>query len=159
MQSTQALIDELFQEEVNESRQIVVGAREMKFQKTTLRRKQFVVDGRKYVVSITAVGEHSDEPVTLRITIRADFGHRSFCTIRGLRNYERWWNYGYWMKADYSESTARANQISVTPHLIAELIRLAHERGWNPDDCKTNHELQIENSEAKTLITCNQLKY
>lgn len=114
----------------------------------TLRRKRCVVDGRNYVVSITALSR-GDQPIDLRVTIQANFGWRSVCIIRGLKNYGYYRNYGYWQKPDYSE---RRDTVSVTPRLIAELIRWSHRQGWTPECCKSNARLEMDNETAKALV-------
>ncbi len=34
--------------------------------------------------------------IELRLTIRADFGYRSFCAFNGLQNFDYYYNYGHW---------------------------------------------------------------
>lgn len=114
----------------------------------TLRRKKLVVDGRHYEASVTCVSRHN-EPICLRVTFRARFGHRSFCIIRGLKNYGFYWNYDYWSDPAFSEPR---DLISVTPRLLTELIRHAHHQGWSPDDVKSNYDIELSNEEAKALL-------
>jgi len=81
--------------------------------------------------------------------LRSNFGHRSFCIIRGLKNYGHYRNYGYWGMSDYSE---HRDTISVTPHLIAELIRWSHRQDWAPERCKSDVRLEMDNEVAKTFV-------
>jgi hypothetical protein len=113
--------------------------------KRVLQRKVFVVDGHRYEVSVTALyATH----LKLRVTIRADFGTRSYCTITGLHNVEYYYNYGYWDDATFSEAS---DTISITPRLIASLIRWARNNGWSPEASKSNQQLEITNLDAKAL--------
>jgi hypothetical protein len=113
--------------------------------KRILKRKPFLVDGHRYEVSVTATYEAH---VKLRVTIRADFGSRSFCTIKGLHNVDYYYNYGYWDDETFSEVS---ETISVTPHLITSLIRYARSKGWSPETSKSNQQLEITNLDAKSL--------
>jgi hypothetical protein len=114
--------------------------------KAVFRRKPFVVDGQSYVASLTAtIGEF----VELTLTVQAGFGHRSLCTIRGLRNFEYYYNYGYWNRDDYSEGE---QTVKVTPRMVALLIRFARQNGWSPEDCASNFQLMITNIEAKGMM-------
>jgi hypothetical protein len=110
-----------------------------------LRRKEFIVDGCRYEVSVTATYEAR---VELRVTIRAEFGTRSYCTIRGLRNVGYYHNYGYWNDEMFSEAS---DTISITPRLISSLIRYARNNGWSPESSKSNERLEITNLDAKSL--------
>ncbi len=113
--------------------------------KRVLKRKPLVVDGHRYEVSVTATYQAH---VELRVTVRADFGSRSNCTIKGLRNYDYYHNYGYWDAEAFSEAS---DTISITPRLIASLIRYARDSGWSPEASKSNHQLDITNLDAKSL--------
>jgi hypothetical protein len=113
--------------------------------KRILRRKPFVVDREPYEASVSAT---FDKVFQLGVTIRADFGNRSYCLIRGLRNFGYWYNYGYWNK-DYSESE---DTISITPRMIAALIRFARRNGWSPEESKSNHSVTMTNPEAKSAL-------
>lgn len=110
------------------------------------RRKPFVVDGQHYKASLSATIR---ECVDLRLTIQAEFGNRSFCTIRGLRNFAYYYNYGYWNDADYSEAE---QTVSVTPRMIATLIRFSRTSGWSPESSAANHEFTVTNEEAKLML-------
>jgi hypothetical protein len=113
--------------------------------KRVLRRKPFLVDGLRYEVSVTATYEAH---VTLRVTIRAGFGNSSYCTIMGLHNVDYYYNHGYWNDKTFSEAS---DTISITPRLIASLIRYARNRGWSPETSKSNQQLDITNVDAKSL--------
>jgi hypothetical protein len=115
--------------------------------KRVLQRKPFIVDGHRYEVSVTASYEAD---VKLRVTIRAGFGNHSCCTIRGLRNFDYYHNYGYWNDEAFSEVN---DTISITPRFIASLIRYARHNGWSPDTSKSNLQLDITNLDAKSLPT------
>jgi hypothetical protein len=134
--------------------------------------KPFNVDDRPYEVTVTPVLGKIDEPIDLRITLRADYGHRSFCIFRGLQNYGYYWNYGYWNLPEDKQ----IKTIEITPRVIADLIRLAHIKGWSPDASKSNVEYTLENDaimiipdryqriievlEAKGFITyCRDLRH
>jgi hypothetical protein len=114
--------------------------------KRVLRRKPFSVDAQSYEVSITAI---YDGKVELRVTIRADFGHRSFCTIRGLRNFDYYYNYGDWA---CGESTETNSAFAITPRMAAALIRHARRNGWSPETCPANHEIELTNVDAIALL-------
>jgi hypothetical protein len=114
--------------------------------KRILRRKPFVVDGRSYEASVTAT---YTDVVNLRITFRANFGNRSFCTITGLRNFDYYYHYGYWNDPKYSQLT---DTIAVTPRMISLLVSFARENGWLPETEKSNHEIAISNDAAKLLV-------
>ncbi len=113
--------------------------------KRIMRRKLFVVDGREFEVSLTAVYR---DVVHLRVTVRALFGFRSFCVVRGLRNFDYFYNYGECASDATAESDAR---VSVTPWMIASLIRLAVQRGWSPKLSKSNQVIHFDNVEAITF--------
>lgn len=114
--------------------------------KRIFRRKPYSVDGQRYEVSLTAT---YGDVVRLRLTIRADFANRSFCTINGLRNFDYYHNYGYWNDRDYSETS---DEIAVTPRLIAALIRYARQNGWSPETARSNHQIAVTNIDAKSLL-------
>ena len=96
--------------------------------KRVIRRKPLVVDGQPYEVSVTATYE---DVVKLRVTIRAGYGTHSFVTINGLRNFDYYYNYGYWTDENYSET---ADTIEITPRILTALIRFARNNGWSPGD-------------------------
>lgn len=110
------------------------------------RRKPFVVDGQPYKASLTAT---IHKFVDLRLTLQADFGNRSFCTIRGLRNFAYYFNYGYWNEDDYSEPE---QTVAVTPRMVAALIRFARHNGWSPESSVSNRQITITNQEAKSVL-------
>jgi hypothetical protein len=113
--------------------------------KRVLQRKPFTVDGHRYKVSVTAI---YDAHVNLRVAVRAEFGNRSYCTIKGLRNVDYYYNYGYWDNPTFSETS---DTVSITPRLIASLIRYARNNGWSPETSKSNLQLEITNEDAKSL--------
>lgn len=113
--------------------------------KRVLKRKRFVVDGHRYEVSVTATYEAR---ITLRVTIRANFGNHSYCTINGLQNVDYYHNYGYWDEETFSEAS---DTISITPRLIASLIRYARNNGWSPETSKSNLQIETTNLDAKSL--------
>jgi len=113
--------------------------------KRVLRNKPVVVDGRRYLASVTA---SYAETVQLRVTIRADFATRSFATIHGLRNFDYFHHYGNWSNEDYCEST---DTIAITPRMLAALIRYVRQNGWNPDSEIANRRIELTNVDAKTL--------
>jgi hypothetical protein len=113
-----------------------------RMRKRIMRRKLFVVDGREFEVSLTAAYR---EVVHLHVTVRALFGFRSFCLMRGLRNLDYFYNYGE-CAADTTAETE--DRISITPRMIASLIRLARQRGWSPEMSKSNHAIHLDNAEA-----------
>lgn len=108
--------------------------------KRIFRHKPFVVDGQRYLASLTA---NYEEFVRLRVTVRADFGTRSFCTFNGLHNFDYYFNYGHWNETD---------TITVTPRLIAVLIRYGRHNGWNPEASKSNCQIDITNTNAKAIL-------
>jgi hypothetical protein len=108
-------------------------------QKRVFRNKQFVVDSQRYEASLTAL--YADA-IHLRLTIRADFGYRSFCTFNGLQNFDYYHNYGQW---DAIESVA------ITPRMISALIRYARRKGWDPESCKSNQQISLTNQDADSL--------
>lgn len=114
--------------------------------KRIVRRKPFVVDGRSYSVSISAV---YNDVVELRVILGANFGTSSYCTIIGLRNLDYYHHYGYWDDSKFSAST---DTISVTPRMISALVTFARENGWSPETEKSNRQLTITNEAAKSLV-------
>lgn len=108
-------------------------------QKQVFRKKPFIVDNQRYEASLTAMYA---EAIQLRLTIRADFGYRSFCTLNGLQNFDYYHNYGHWDDID---------SISVTPRMICALIRCARRNGWDPDSSKSNQQINLTNRDAESL--------
>lgn len=109
-------------------------------QKQVFRQKSFIVDNQRYEASLTAM--YADA-IELRLTLRADFGYRSFCTFYGLQNFDYYYNYGHW---DEIES------IAITPRMISALIRYARRNGWEPDSSKSNQKINLTNQDAKSLL-------
>ena len=114
--------------------------------KRVIRRKLIVVDGQRYEASVTAT--YADV-VKLRVTVRADFGTRSFVTISGLQNYDYFHHYGHWAQEGYAAET---DTIEITPRMLAALIRYAHDNGWSPESEKPNCNLTLTNVDAKALL-------
>lgn len=108
--------------------------------KRIFRNKPFIVDGQRYEASLTAVYE---EFVELRVTIRAGFGTQSYCTFQGLRNFDYYYNHGHWNEV---QST------TITPRLIAALIRYARRNEWEPEASKSNKRIDLSHSEAKSIL-------
>lgn len=108
--------------------------------KRVLRNKPFIVDNQRYEASLTAT--YADV-IELRLTIQADFGYGSFCTIYGLQNFDYYYNYGHW---DEIES------IAITPRMISALIRYARRNGWEPALSKSNEKINLTNQDAKSLV-------
>ncbi len=108
-------------------------------QKRVFRNKPFIVDNQRYDASLTAL--YADT-IHLRLTIRADFGYRSFYTFNGLQNFDYYHNYGHW---DAIES------IAITPRLISALIRYARRNGWEPESSKSNQQINLTNRDAESL--------
>ena len=114
--------------------------------KRVLRNKPMDVDGQRYLASVTAT---YDDAVNLRVTIRADFGARSFVAITGLHNFDYFHHYGHWSNEDYSETK---DTIEITPRLLAGLIQYARNNGWSPESDKSNRQLELSNVDAKSLL-------
>lgn len=83
------------------------------------------------------------DAIQLRLTIRADFGYRSFCTFNGLQNFDYYYNYGDWNDID---------SISITPRMIKALICYARRNGWEPDSSRSNQQINFTNQDAKSLL-------
>ena len=110
--------------------------------------RKYDVDGREYAVSIS-VGEIDEEDtVHLRITIRALFGNRSVCLVRGVTNRSFWHDYPY-------VEQMRKESISVTPKVVCGLISRAHSEGWNPEGSRTNFEM-FTNKESIRALTVQE---
>jgi len=102
-------------------------------------------EGREYAVSISAAKLDEQGNVALHISIRADFGTRSFCTVRGVTNRSFWHDY-----PDIEEM--RKIAISITPRHLSALIARAHSSGWNPGASKSNFELLATRMDIQALI-------
>lgn len=95
-------------------------------------------------MSISPRGFDRDNNVRLRVSFRAQFGSRSVCLVRGLTNRSFW--------LDYPQIEAmRAAAISITPKVVGGLIRLARQKGWDPDASKSNFELSIDREVERAL--------
>lgn len=110
------------------------------------RSRPFQVDGRDYAVTIATAGLDAEENVQMRATIRAQFGSRSVCIVRGLTSRAYWLDYP-------NVDTHDAGAISITPQAVCVLIRHARQHGWDPEGAKSNFELRIDNDEFRTLMT------
>jgi len=108
--------------------------------KRVFRQRPFTVDNQRYEASLTAM--YADA-IQLRLTIRADFGYRSFCTFSGLQNFDYYHNYGLWNGID---------SISITPRMIIALIRYARCNGWEPESSKSNQQINLTNKDAESLL-------
>ena len=109
-------------------------------QKRVFHQKPFIVDNQRYEASLTAM--YADA-IQLRLTIRADFGYRSYCTFKGLQNFDYYHNYGHWDDID---------SIAITPRMISVLIRYARQNGWKPDTSKSNQQINLSNQDAKSQL-------
>jgi hypothetical protein len=108
--------------------------------KRVFRQQPFAVDDQRYEASLTAM--YADA-IQLRLTIRAEFGYRTFCTFIGLQNFDYYQNYGHWNDID---------SISITPRMIIALIRYARRNGWEPDSSKSNQQINSTNKDAESLL-------
>jgi hypothetical protein len=106
--------------------------------------RPYTVDGRDYVVSISDAAIDPEGNIPLRISLRAEFGSRSVCLVRGLTNRSFWHDYPH---IDKMEAAA----VSVTPKIVCELIRLAHRQGWDPNASKSNFELSADRDLVRAL--------
>jgi hypothetical protein len=96
-------------------------------------------------VSITDAGFDDDGNVLLRVSFRAGFGNRSVCIMRGLTNRSFW--------HDFPEiERIRATAISITPRVVCELIRMAHQTGWNPVVSKSNFEFLADREIVRSAV-------
>jgi len=111
--------------------------------KTTRNRKPMTVDGRPYIASITAIYVAAGSPLTMRLTKRADYGHRSFCMFRGLTNHAYYFNYG-----EYDPEQS----ISLTQRVVADLIRFAHAQGWEPMKSRSNFKVESDNDAIRQIM-------
>lgn len=106
---------------------------------TMSRQKVIETDTGQYSAKVVSGKPDEHEAVALRVVIRAEYGTRSFCTIRGLENDTR--------LAHLVGNTSNLEPIEITPLTITRLIEAAHERGWNPSEDRTNFEMMIDNEE------------
>ncbi|MCL4855051.1 MAG: hypothetical protein KJZ78_27125 [Bryobacteraceae bacterium] len=107
--------------------------------------RTYQIEGREYAVSISAGKLDEQGNVPLQISIRAHFGTRSFCTVRGVTNRSFWHDY-----PDIEKM--RKTAISITPRHVCALIARAHSQGWNPDTSKANCELPATREDIRGLI-------
>ncbi len=106
--------------------------------------KPMIVDGQSYTVGISAGKFDSNEMVQIRLSIRSGFGHQSFCTVRGLINTWQYGGYGY-------NNSEKVKTISITPARLCEIIRLAHTRGWDPSNSKSNFEMVLSEMDFEAI--------
>ncbi|MDB5335928.1 MAG: hypothetical protein JWN70_1547 [Planctomycetaceae bacterium] len=95
--------------------------------------RNYQIEGQEYAVSISGGKINADGDVPLRISIRAHYGHRSFCLVRGVTNRSFWHDYP-------NIEEMRKNAISLAPRQACDLIALAHRLGWNPVVSRSNFE-------------------
>ena len=100
--------------------------------------KPYDVDGKPYTVAISVADIDEQNCVHLRVTIRAEYGTRSFCTVKGLVNRSYWHDY-----PDIEEMRKRT--ISITPALICHIIRHALVTDWDPESDAQNQSLLLDN--------------
>ena len=106
----------------------------------------FKVDGREYTVSVSDGVLDNKANVRLHISLRAQFGTQSVCQVRGLTNRSLWHDY----PRDIEKW--RAEAISVTPRVVCELIRLAHQKGWDPEGSRSNFELFVDREMVRSEL-------
>lgn len=92
------------------------------------------VEGQCYEASVSAGPIDAEHNVSLRISIRALFGHQGFCVVRGLTNRLFWHDYP-------NVGEMRVASISVGPRELCGLIALARSAGWDPVTSKSTFEL------------------
>jgi hypothetical protein len=103
------------------------------------------VGKKEYAVSVRGGRPDALGDVPLRISIRAHFGTRSCCTVRGLTNRCFW--------HDYPEiEEMRRNAVSITPRHVCALIVMAHSKGWNPETSKSSFDLPATREDIRALI-------
>jgi len=108
--------------------------------------KHYEVDGRSYSVAIAVSGIDEADDVHLRVTIQAEYGTRSFCTVQGLVNRSYWHDYPH-------IEEMRKRTISITPSLVCHIIRHARDNEWNPESETTNRRIQLDNRLLAALQT------
>jgi len=101
-----------------------------------------IFDGKPYAVSISEGEIDAEGNVHLDITFRALFGNRSVCLVRGVTNRSYWQDYP-------AIDEMRARAVSVTPKVAYYLVRIAHARGWNPETCKSNFEMNASKADIR----------
>ena len=106
--------------------------------------KSYNVAGNPYVVSIGVRDITDAGEVRISLTVRAEYGEKSFCKIRGLVNRSYWHDY-----PDVEEM--RKQSIAITPAIVCKLIRQAHQSGWNPVESKSDFVMDIDNHEFKKI--------
>jgi hypothetical protein len=105
-------------------------------------REAFEIDGRDYLVSISAARYDAKlNVVPMRVTFRAQFGTRSVCLVRGITN-----------QSFYESSREEMKKrISITPKVVCEMIRAAHRAGWDPEGSRTNFEWIVDREVVRTV--------
>ena len=102
------------------------------------------VDGKSYEVSVSPGSIDREQNVSLRISIRAQFGSQGFCVVRGLTNRSFWHDYP-------NTEEMQAASISVGPLQLCGLITLAHSQGWDPTTSKSTFELNATRDTIRQL--------
>ncbi|QDU46031.1 hypothetical protein Mal52_45280 [Symmachiella dynata] len=114
----------------------------------SLKGKKYEVDGNSYTVAVTVKDIDSDNGVHLRITIRAEFGNRSFCSVTGLVNRSFWHDYP-------AIEEMRKRSISITPSVVCKIIRHVRKGMWQPDQESANRNYEIDNEVLASLVGKN----
>jgi hypothetical protein len=104
------------------------------------------VDHNQYVVKVSAERTDADGTVHVRVTLRAQYGTRSVCIVRGFENLDQW-SYA-WLKPDF----VPIDVIAITPGVVCRLIKWAHQAGWNPAEVKSNVELRVSADDVRRLL-------
>jgi hypothetical protein len=82
--------------------------------------------------------------MVLRVTVKAQYGVRAVCLVRGLSRRSFWHDF-----PDVEQ--ARNEAISITPKVVCGLIRLALERGWEPEVSRSNFNLAVDRDVVRAL--------
>jgi len=106
--------------------------------------KAYSVDGNSYTVSVGECGHDSGGGVRMSVTLKAEYGTGSYCVVEGMVNREYWHDY-----PDFDP----ARTISITPRVVCEIIRYAHNAGWSPTDVKSNCRIHLD-KEALGKLMC-----
>jgi hypothetical protein len=108
-------------------------------------RRRLTVNDRPYTAWI--ICDRIDEAgnAHIHVTLRAEYGTRSFCLIRGLTNFH-YWSYDWW-----SANAVCPEPVAVTPRVLSRLIPWAHDARWNPADSKSNCHLQLSPEECRQM--------
>ncbi|MEM9940488.1 MAG: hypothetical protein AAF939_02785 [Planctomycetota bacterium] len=107
------------------------------------KRKRYIVDQLPYTACITEHGISEDGGIQLGVAIKADYGLRSLCLIRGTVNRS------YWM--DYPDFDPNKS-FSITPRVVCDLIRFAIANVWSPATSKSQMEFRVDNQKLSSII-------